>query len=493
MLVPMVVACNESEEPAVTTTVSGEGQPTAPIGGTTTGEPSQPNEPTTDANGYELDDLDKTLNFGNAKINILAWEQSTHEYDVESTSGDDVDAALYDRNRKVEERLGIELVFSEIPGNSSTFNDFIQTVNTSVSNNSGAYDAVAQYARCAGVLATYGVYKNLYDVEHLNFDKPWWPAKIVETNTIADGMYYVSGDIATSLLYQMEFMIINNDYASALSIDVDELQQLAIEGKWTLGKLLELTENAYSDTDSKKGKSAGDQFGLYINSHVMIDLFYVGAGLTYITSDEEGVRLSDDFGGAVSYDLLSTFATALRGNDWYQTHGTEVDMTLGTSLFYTVLGATLAVDLRNAAYAYSILPAPKFNEQQDRYYTAIQFPHSMYAIPVDIDVDRSGAVLECMASESYRQVTPVLFDKCFKYKYATGTADTEIMTIIRDSTIFDLGRAFYDVLGTSANPVIVYRGLVEGQSLKIQGQINRNKESWNNKLAEVYEKLSSLK
>ncbi len=491
MLVPMVVACNESEEPSVTTTVSAEGQPTDPIV-TTTSEPIQPENPTTDANGYEIDDLDPTLNLNNAKINILAWKQSTREYDAENTSGDDVDSALYDRNRKVEDRLGIELNFIEIPGSAAYLNDFVQTVNTSISNNTGAYDAVAQYARCAGILSTYGVYKNLYDVEHLNFDKPWWPSKIVETNTIGGNMYFVSGDIATSLIYMMEFMIVNNDYAEARGIDVAKLQEDALNGKWTLSRLLELSENAYSDEDEKKGKSDGDKFGLYINEHQLIDMFYVGAGLRYIISNEEGVFLSDDFGSNVSYDLLRTFAAALKGNDCYQTHSTTIDMTAGTSLFYTVLGSVLAVELRNAAYAYSILPAPKYNEAQDSYYTAIQFPHSMYTIPVDVDADRSGAVLECMASESHRQVTPVLFEKCFKYKYATTSVDTEMLTVIRDSTVFDLGRAFYDILGASDNPVIVFRGLIEGKSVKIAGQINKHKASWNQKLEEVYTKLSEI-
>ncbi len=498
MIIPMVVACNDSEEPAVTTTApsgNNNNDPvTDPVGGTTTGTGSQPSGPATDANGYELDDLDPSLNYDGYKFNFLAWQQSTKEYDVEDASGDDVDSALYERNRKVEDRLGIELIFNEIPGGSSAVNDFIQTANTSISNNSGAYDAVAAYTRCAGVLSTYGVYKNLYDVENINLEKPWWPSKIVETNTVAGRIFCATGDVATSLIYQMEFMIINDDYATDLNVNVDELQELALAGGWTLDKLFEVCSNAYQEIDGKSGKSTGDRFGLYLRGHALLDLFYVGSGLSYVDTLEDGLEISADYNGAVSLDLLGRIGSKLkRDNSFFYSASGHADIALGNSLIYTVTGSELATTLREAAFAYSILPAPKYNAEQETYNTAVQFPHSMYSIPVDVDVDRSGAVLECMASESYRQVTPVLFEKCFKYKYATDTVDSQVLTIVRDSTVFDLGRTFFEVLGGDTNsPVRTWRNLLAASSTKLAGQYSANIDFWTGKLLEIYTSLSEI-
>ncbi len=498
MIIPMVVACNGNDEPAVTTTApSGNDPVTDPVGGTTTGGGGAIIEPgvETDKNGYIVDNLDPNLNYNDMKINFLAWSQGTTEYDVEDTSGDDVEAAVFERNRKVEDRLGIELVFNEIAGNAGAVDSFVQTANTSISNNSQAYDAVAAYTRCAGVLSTYGVYFDLYEVENIDLEMPWWPSKIVDTNTVADKIFCVTGDIATSLIYQMEFLIINDDYATELGVNVDELQELALAGGWTLDKLFEICDKAYKENDDKPGKTVGDRFGLYIQAHMYTDIFYIGAGLTYVAKDEEGLYVSDDYSGPISTGILNKFASALKtNNSFWALHNSSVSITEGNSLVYTVTGQMLAQNLRDSTFVYSILPGPKYSADQDSYYTAVQFPHSMYSIPVDApNKDMSGAVLECMASESYRQVTPILFDKCFKYKYATETIDSQMLSLIRDNTTFDLGRTFFEVLGGDTNsPVRIWRNCIMNKSVKIAGQVTKNASFWAEKLNDIYTKLSEI-
>ena len=50
--------------------------------------------------------------------------------------------------------------------------------------------------------------------------------------------------------------------------------------------------------------------------------------------------------------------------------------------------------------------------------------------------------MECLASESYRTVSPALFEKALKVKYAHDNEVAQMWDIIRSTTTFDLGRVF---------------------------------------------------
>ena len=57
-----------------------------------------------------------------------------------------------------------------------------------------------------------------------------------------------------------------------------------------------------------------------------------------------------------------------------------------------------------------------------------------------------GAMLECMASEAYRGVTPAVFETAMKLKYSSGDNDAVMYDLIRDGISFDLGRIFSEPL-----------------------------------------------
>ncbi len=443
------------------------------------------------------DDLPDNLNYGNKTFTFLAWNQTTVEYSAEENTGDIVNDAIYSRNTTVEARLGVDLNYIMLDGNSASFSNFCTTAENSVLAGTGSYDAIACYSRSAGVLTMKGVLSNLLDTQYLNFEKPWWPSSLLNLNTINNSLYFMSGDIATSLIYQMTFLIVNNDLARDLGIE--NPQALVPEGKWTLDKMFELCEGVYSDLDGNSQKTINDRFGLVINNHPLIDLFFVGSGMTYITTAADGsLILSDKYFTDKTYDIISRMNKLLwtDKDGTYDRAFTNTIMAQGSSLFYVVLGATLATaDFRSAGFEYNILPSPKYNESQESYYTAVGFPHSMYCIPIDAhDRDMSSAVMECLASESYRTVTPALFDTAFKYKYSNSQLDAEIFEIIRSTVVFETGRFFFDALGgDSSSPIRTLRLQLENNNNNLASQGAKYQKIWEKSLADIYAKISQLK
>ena len=90
---------------------------------------------------------------------------------------------------------------------------------------------------------------------------------------------------------------------------------------------------------------------------------------------------------------------------------------------------------------FGILPYPKYNEQQDKYYSRMEGCELFFA-PISADqtaLDRSSVILEAMASESAKSVIPVYYDLALKTKFARDAESEEILDILFANRVFDLG------------------------------------------------------
>ncbi|MBQ8398275.1 MAG: hypothetical protein IJX53_08805 [Clostridia bacterium] len=447
-----------------------------------------------DENGYIEDDLPDDLNYKNETFHVLAWKHALPEFDVEALTGDVINDAIFNRNQIVEDRLGVDLEFTVINGNNAAVASFCNTVTNSVQSNAQAYDTVASYPRSAGSLAINHMLLDMLELEYLNFEQPWWSDSLVELNTIYNKLYFVSGDIASTLLFQMMFMIYNDDLGTNLGLT--NPQKLAMEGKWTQDTMLELAANVYSDLDGNGLKSEADQYGLFSFTHPNLDIFYMGAGLNYIKPSDTGeLVLANDFASEKSMAIVDKFINIFHNsNDGYFTKSLADanNLTSGNALLYNITGQLLYNNFRYSDMAYSILPAPKYDEQQEDYLTTIAFTHTQYCVPLDArDPDMSAAVLECMASESYRRVTPAIFETTFKYKYSNNPLDAEIFDLIRAGTVFDLGRPFHDELGSDTSGMVRYwrKSIEEGSNMLTTFNMAFER-SWQKMLDKINEKLT---
>lgn len=445
-----------------------------------------------DSKGYLKDDLDASLNFGGETVHIFAWEHTLPEFYVEDQTGNIVEDAVYTRNANTESRLGVKLEFTITKGNSSAFKDFCLELSNSISVGEGTYDLIGCYLRSAGVLTLEHYLVDMLEVEHLDFEKPWWSSSLLELNTINDSLYFISGDIASTLLYQMMFIIYNNDVGEQYNLT--NPQEVALEGKWTQEMLFEMAKGIYYDLDGDGKKSEGDRYGLFSITHPLLDIFYMGADMSYVIPTDDGnLALSDDVLSEKSFTVIDRLNNLYHNsNDGFFIKSASASLySQGNSLFYNVSGANLANNFRGSDIDYSILPAPKFDETQENYRTAVAFTHTMYCIPIDAkNTAKSGAVLECMASEAYRNVTPALFETAFKYQYSKNPYDAELFEIIRDNVVFDISRPFFDSLGgDSSSPIRVWRMQIENGTNQLSSIGTSYRKRWISALKTISEEL----
>lgn len=441
---------------------------------------------------YLPDDLPEDLTYDGTTVTTFGWSGPANaEFYVEEMNGEIVNDAIFERNATVSERLDVVLEYTLVPGANPDRASWVNNISNSITAGDGAYDIAAGYSMAGASLAAKSMLIDLNTLAHIDFTKPWWPSSLQNEATVAGKLYFCSGDISTYMIYYLYGMYFNKQLISDYSLD--NPYNLVKEGTWTLDKLMSMSEGIYVDANGNGTKDLADIYGFETHS-TYVDPFYFGSGLRTTTVAEDGLPvLSDDFGSEKTHDVLVKLVEFFNTNDaWLETSSYDNANNLfkeGRAIFIDH-EFTLAINhLRNTEMDYGIVPIPKYDEAQTEYYTVMSFPYSLYGVPIDAkNPDMSAAVMECLASESYRQVSPALFETGFKVKYATDNESAEMFDIIRESVVFDFGRIFND--NFSSKTYSLFRSAVVSGDTNWASIYNANAKSLSKMIAKVVETLA---
>jgi hypothetical protein len=138
-----------------------------------------------------------------------------------------------------------------------------------------------------------------------------------------------------------------------------------------------------------------------------------------------------------------------------------------------------------STFEYGVVPMPKLNSQQDRYYTHLSNTYDTWCVSFNAsDMDVSSAVLECMASEAYRQIGPTYFDTYVKLRYASNEKLGPMYDLVRDSVTFDL-IYLYSVAYTT-NPKDSLKSCITNPAQNSWSSIYAtNKDVWDGAFAQI--------
>lgn len=364
------------------------------------------------------------------------------EFDCEE-SGDVVDDAIYYRNQSIEERLNVEL---EIFCNTSDDfwgdrNIYMDTVRSSVLANDGSIDIAAGLSNIMPYLAQEGMFVNLLNssIPCLNFDSEWWPSELVDELAVDGKMYMCSGEACLGVVKGMMCFYFNKDMLEKYNLE--DPYELVESGKWTLDKMTEMAASMYQDLNGNTTVDDEDQFGFYISNVNHAPNFVLSSGYRLTEKNANGLP-EYILGDEKIVDLIDKFKTIF-DNDGCKPTTNQTDnetkiFTDGRSLFMT--GEFQFADtFRDMEFDFGILPYPKYDESQSEYISSSRATYSLFGILKTANVENCAAVLEALASENYRTVTPAYYEKALKVKYSRDDVSAQMFDLIKGHISFDFG------------------------------------------------------
>ena len=392
------------------------------------------------------DDIADDVDLNGATVKFMWWAEND-EF-AEEQNGEVVNDALFDRDLSVESRLNVNI---ENIGESYTWDSreiYLGKIRSSVMAADGAYDvASGQYATLPGLVPE-GNFTDMSALPYLNFSKPYWVQQLIEETSINGRLYLASGDITKITISNTYCLLYNESLRKDLGIE--DLVETVKNGTWTRDKMDAAITGVYTDLDGNNAPSAGDRYGLAIRDDNSMTPFIQAFDLRITTMKDGYPELTFNTEKVISVaeymtDLIHHSPDAmvdLLSTDTFTGDEIAGNMLSGNILFYVGTFSN-AKDLAEVDYEFGILPLPKWDENQEKYQSALGESNTLFGILTSsANKDATAAALEMMAAESYRLVSPALYEITLKSRYSADSEMSQMFDLIRDGVTFNFGSIY---------------------------------------------------
>lgn len=430
-------ACGEAA-PAGTTASDNGSQTSASKEETTTEEETtkyyDPGLPEMDFGGRTATWLVKGEAYG---VNWIS-----HEIWVESLNGEVVNDAVYNRNLKLEEKYNfdIQAVFaSSIP--SQARND--------IASGNGQFDVVMPNTSESATLAREGVLFDLYDVPYIDVSQEWWDHNAVRDLSIANHLWFCDGEINYQDNDATWVVMFNKDIIG--DYDIDDPYQVVRDDKWTTDVLLDMTSDVSTDLDGDGEMGYDDMWGM-VTAYTTVNSMIYAANIKIVSKDENDLpylTFNTDRTQTVLEKAIAimeednrSFVTNHFSGKGYDAFTMREVFGGGRGLFY---GEVLmhVKTMRWSEVTFGVVPFPKYDESIEGYPHFIHATATMVAIPLTTpDPEFTGLMTEAMAAESMNTLTPAYYDVALTGKYMRDNESAEMLDLIIDSRVYDLGHIY---------------------------------------------------
>ncbi len=408
---------------------------------------------------------------------IVAVEQ-TKEYEIrsEELTGEATNDAVYDRNLRIEDRFDVNIesyVTSAYP-----YDD----VRTVVTSGTYAYDVVGFWNFKAFVPIMAGVLYNWCDLPYVDLEKPWHNQLANDPATINGKLYAINSDLSISTLQYTYGMFFNYNIWDRYGVSSQDFYDLIFEGKWTLEQMQSMTTGIWEDTNGDGVHDRNDIHGYSVylglnTTDVWLAAFDLDVATIYddgsfdVTFFNEKTVTALEKAIALSYDEGGSYRNTV---DWRDVPTAFAEGKIAMTQLY--FGETTE-SLGEMEDTYGILPLPKFDEEQEGYYTNAWDQFSVFAVPLtvkDADKDVTGIIFEALCAESYKTVFPAYYDQALKSRYSAEPATAEIIDLIMAGRKLEFTFQFGENL---ASLPYMFRNMLASKSTDIASTYKKQEKS----------------
>ena len=328
----------------------------------------------------------------------------------------------------------------------------------------------------AGSLASQGLYLNLYDVPGLNLDKPYWNQRANQSAELLGKLYFTTSD--ANMITNDGIWVLYYNKKIHQDLGLEDPYSLVRQGKWTVDVFYNMARASCKDLDGDGLFTVNDRWG--ISTHSLGFLAFLecqGESLVKLNNDGVPYLISpnDRFVSAFvnAHEMMDKQGGVfLDAQGTYPGKNSDLDHAKKTfmadmSLFCAEVLAHARV-FREMTADFGVLPHPKYDVNQEKYYTFMIDTIPAFGIPVTAtDLERSGDFMDAFTAVSTETIIPAYYTISLQGKFTRDEDSMEMLDIIREGRVFDLAvlynwSGFYSQIisygcGTEGtNPITVF-------------------------------------
>ncbi len=368
------------------------------------------------------------------------------EIDVAELNGEVVNDAIYNRNLEIEQKYNV--LIEQYLADTGDTGEVDELKKTTMAGDA-LYDLAFVTVMHMGGVVNQGFVQDMSALPHIDFDKPWWNPEVNEALSIHGKLLFTTSDFSLRDKSRAYIMAVNRELVE--NHGLGDPIALVDEGKWTIDLTTQWVETVAMDVngDGKMGDPS-DVYGLVMDSYNGFVSFMNGCDNLLWTKDaDDGYVLTmnnehlissidkvlamscntdtaffcNDMNGKVDYDYWSA-----SGNWWKS----------GNALFNTAFPHSLKNWSENCEFTYSIVPFPKYDEAQEKYYSMADVWCMLFGVPIGApDPEFTGFMLEALSYASTDTTLPAYIETTCKMKYTYDEDSARMLDIIFDGVVYE--------------------------------------------------------
>lgn len=446
-LLMLLPACSANPSP------SSEGSDTTDSSGNT---PVESTSAESTEEGIPADKLPADLSFDGETFRAFTRVKDFFhgEMVISETMGEMLNDARYDAVNAVEKRL--DIVMKEEYYGIGQFTDNDSPRNLLMSGDS-TYDIYNGRHVNMFNYAAEGLAQSINDMPYLDLSAVWWDEEFSNEVTLGNERYFALGAYNLTAYDSIHMLLFNKKLYTDLDIENNRLGGTSIydvvkNGEWTMDLFNTTLTDVTADMDGDGKLTNQDRYAYVTPATQVMPSFLLGADQFMMKKDENNFLYNNMDGNQSFFNTYEKIMDMMWTNtNWFPTvanPNTEqtAEITnmfrMGQGLYCDSTGGNVS-GYRDMEVEFGILPYPKLNESQKNYRSRSEYPELFVVPPVNNHLERTGAVLEALASEYYRSVRPVYFELSLKGRDTHDVESAEMLEIIYNNRVFDFGDTIF--------------------------------------------------
>ncbi len=397
--------------------------------------------------------------WGGREFRVLGYDNTreqfrTFEVVAESENGEVVNDAIFRRNQTIEERYNVKITEYKDGSNNDANTSTAPYLRKMVMAGEDAFDLAFCTVKGIGTLAREGLLYDLNTIDYIDFSKNWWNPEVNDALSISGKLYFTSSDFSLRDKSRAYILVHNRDMEE--SFKLQNPAELVRAGTWTIDKMAEYTKAVASDLNGNTEIDDEDRFGLGMDSYNAFSTFMVACDTAIVaknkttglpepvvntervvdavdkvlnlTAKPNEAIFCNDWNGKVSYDYWSVMGTVFKK---------------GNAMFITTFPHGLKAYSADCNFNYGIVPYPKFDEDQEGYYTMADIYCMLFGVPISCaDPDFAGFMLEALSAEGSTTSLPAYYEVSCKTKYTYDEESAEMLDLTFSGIRYELAMVF---------------------------------------------------
>ncbi|MBQ7603383.1 MAG: hypothetical protein IJU75_00360 [Clostridia bacterium] len=383
------------------------------------------------------------------------------QFSVEEDSNEQLDSALFKRNKAVEEYLGIDIEFAQ------RLNSVVdvEAYRTGVITGDDEFQLAAFIDRFALGLAMEGYVLSFADLQdyYVDLSNPWWDQEINKELSISNKQYLAAGAYQLDLFGAMTVLLFNKQIAE--DNHLDNIYELVRKGEWTMEKMAGMMSVSVSDVDGDQTMTNQDVWGAVAAGAQWNQSFFPVSGETIIKKDKNDIPYLAASGNRNMLNIVEYQWNTIQKSDYFYQMDAEgntfttspywdgmiytavINMfSQGKALFASAAPMYLVSDyLRKMEDHFGIVPYPTFKEvKAGTNYGAFMPVLITHVVPYNTsDPELASAFLEYTAFYSYENSMSIYEDTVISVRGTRDEESGEMLSMMRKNRKVDLARTYF--------------------------------------------------